>query len=181
LLIDSYADKAARLMIGDFSALTNAPISASVGEGLWLVAQARKVNPKAIGTFLRSQHFADVPTVQLSARLFSAYKERLRSAKRPPNPTSRRTRERLSGFLYDIQHAATYAPYCDGYFTDNDMARLMKDKRVRVEADYGCKVFSVDNKNDFLIWLEALESRMTAEHAEDLSWAYPARFRVHRG
>jgi hypothetical protein len=46
LLIDSYTDKAARLMIGDFSALTNAPIRASVGEGLWLVVQARKVDPK---------------------------------------------------------------------------------------------------------------------------------------
>ena len=180
LLIDSYADKAARLMIGDFSALTNAPIRASVGEGLWLVVQARKVDPKVIGAFLQSQHFAEVPRVQLSARLFSAYKQRLRLAKTPPDPTSKKTREKLSGFLYDIQHAATYAPYCDGYFTDNAMAKLMKDKRVRVEADFGCKVFSVDSKDDFLAWLEALESQMTPEHAEDLSWAYPQRFPFHR-
>ena len=54
LLIDSYADKAARLTIGDFSALTNAPIRASVGEGLWLVVQARKVDPKVIGAFFQS-------------------------------------------------------------------------------------------------------------------------------
>ena len=181
LLIDSYADKAARLMIGDFSALTNAPVSASVGEGLWLVVRARKVDPKAIGAFLRSQHFAEVPSVHLSARLFSAYKERLRLAKTPPDPTSKKTRQKLSGFLYDIQHAATYAPYCDGYFTDNAMAKLMKDIRVRVEADFGCKVFSVDSKDDFLAWLEALESRMTPDHAEDLSWAYPKRFPFRRG
>lgn len=180
LLIDSYAGKAARLMIGDFSALTNAPISASVGEGLWLVVQARKVDAKLIGAFFRSQHFAEVPTVQLSARLFSAYKQRLRLAKTPPDQTSKKTREKLSGFLYDIQHAATYAPYCDGYFTDNAMAKLMKDKRVRVEADFGCKVFSVDSKDDFLAWLEALESQMTPEHAEDLSWAYPKRFPFRR-
>jgi hypothetical protein len=76
----------------------------------------------------------------------------------------------LSGLLYDIQHAAIYAPYCDGYFTDNAMAKLMKDKRVRVEADYGCKVFSLDSQDDFLAWLEAQESRMTPEHADDLSW-----------
>lgn len=56
------------------------------------------------------------------------------------------------------------------------MAKLMKDKRVNVEADFGCKVFSVDSKDDLVVWLEALESRMTAEHAEDLSWAYPNRF-----
>jgi hypothetical protein len=179
LLIDSYADKAARLMMGDFSVLTNAPISASIGEGLWLVVQTRKVDPKRIGAFLRSQHFAEVPTVQLSARLFSAYKERIRLAKTPPDPTSNKTREKLSGFFYDIQHAATYAPYCEAYFTDNAMAKLMTDKRVNVEADFGCRVFSVDSKADFVAWLEALESRMTPEHAKDLSWAYPKRFPLH--
>ena len=180
LLIDSYADKAARLMMGDLSVLINAPISASIGEGLWLVVQAKKVDPKNIGAFLRSQHFAEVPTVQLSARLFSAYKERIRLAKTPPDPTSNKTREKLSGFFYDIQHAATYAPYCAAYFTDNAMAKLMKDKRVNVEADFDCRVFSVESKEDFVAWLEALESQMTPEHAKDLSWAYPKRFPYHR-
>jgi hypothetical protein len=179
LMIDSYSDKAARLMRGDFSALINAPISASIGEGLWEVARARNVDPKKIGAFLRSQHFAEVPTVQLSARLFSAYKERIRSAKTPHDPKSNKTREKLSGFLYDIQHAATYAPYCDAYFTDNDMAKLMKDKLVNVEADFGCRVFSVGSKGDFVAWLEALESQTTPEHAKDLSWAYPKRFPFH--
>ncbi len=149
MLIESYADKAARLVTGDFSALINAPISASIGEGLWLVVQTRKVDSKKIGEFLRSRHFAEVPTVQLSARLFSAYKERIRLAKTPPDPTSNKTRGKLSGFFYDIQHAATYAPYCDAYFTDNAMAKLANDKRVNVEADFGCKVFSVDSKRRF--------------------------------
>jgi hypothetical protein len=175
-VIDSYAGKAARLLVGDFSALINAPISASIGEALWLVVQTRKADPKAIGAFLRSRHFAEVPTVQLSARLFSAYKERIRSERTPPDPTSNRTRERLSGFLYDIQHAATYAPYCNAYFTDNVMAKLMKHERVNVEADFGCRVFSKDSEGEFVAWLEALEAQMTPEHADDLSWAYPNRF-----
>jgi len=176
LLIDSYAEKTARLMMGDFSALIDAPIHASIGEALWYVVKTKKVAPTVIGAFLRSQHFAEVPSVQLSARLFSAYKQRLRLSKKPPDPTSKKTREKLSGFLYDIQHAATYAPYCDGYFTDNAMARLMKEQQVRLQQDFGCRVFSVDSKGDFLAWLEALESRMTPEHANDLSWAYPHRF-----
>jgi len=180
LLIDSYAEKTAALMIGDFSVLINAPISASVGERLWLAVQTRKVDPKKIGAFLRSHHFAEVPTVQLSARLFSAYKERIRLAKTPPDPRSNKTREKLSGFFYDIQHAATYAPYCNAYFTDNAMAKLMKDKRVNVESDFGCRVFSVDSKKDLVAWLEALEGQMTPEHVKDLSWAYPKRYAFHR-
>jgi len=168
--------KAARLMMGDFSALSDAPINASVGNAMWCVVKAKRADPTAIGAFLLSQHFAEVPAVQLSARLFSANKQRLRLSKRPPDPTSRQTREKLSGFLYDIQHAATYAPYCDGYFTDNDMAKLLKAQRVNVEPDFGCQVFSVDSKDDFLAWLETLRSRMTTEHVNDLSWAYPHRF-----
>ena len=59
------------------------------------------------------------------------------------------------------------------------MAKLMKNKRVNVEADFGCRVFSVDSKADFVTWLEALESQMNPEHAEDLSWVYPKRFPFH--
>lgn len=180
LLIESYADKHSRLAIGDFSAILNAPISASIGEYLVFVARERKVDPTTIGAFLRSQHFAEVPRVQLSARLYSAYKESLRKAKTPPDPMSNKTRAKLSGFFYDVQHATTYAPYCDGYFTDNAMAKLMRSQRVRLEQDFGCKVFSTDSTDDFLAWLETLESQMTPQHADDLSWAYPRRFRDYR-
>jgi hypothetical protein len=177
LLVDSYAKKAARLMMGDVSALNT---NTSVVDNLWCVVKAKKMAPTAIGAFFCSQYFAKVPTVQLSARLFSAYKERLRSSKTTLDPKSKKTREKLSGFFYDIQHAATYAPYCDGYFTDNAMAKLMKGQLVRVEQDFGCKVFSVDSKDDFLAWLKSLKSRMTTKHAIDLSWAYPKRFPLHK-
>jgi hypothetical protein len=56
------------------------------------------------------------------------------------------------------------------------MAQLMKDKRVNVESDFGCRVFSLDSKADFVAWLEVLVAQMTREHAKDLSWAYPKRF-----
>jgi hypothetical protein len=174
-LVDHYTTKTARLMVGDFSALVDSPVNASVVAYMWLVAKAKRMDPTAIGAFFREQHFAEVPTVQLSARLFSAYRQSLRS-RMIPDSNSKRAREKLSGFLYDIEHAATYAPYCEGYFTDKAMAKLMKDQRVRVEEDFGCKVFSVENMDDFLGWLEDLKSRITPEHAEDLRWAYPQRF-----
>jgi hypothetical protein len=174
-LVDNYTTKAARLMIGDFSALVDSPVSASVVEDMWRVVEAKRMDPTAIGAFFRAQHFAEIPAVQLSARLFSAFKQSLRS-RTIPDSTSKTAREKLSGFLYDIQHAATYAPYCDGYFTDKTMAKLMKEQRVRVEEDFGCRVFSVESMDCFLGWLEDLESRMTPQHAKDLRWAYPQRF-----
>jgi hypothetical protein len=158
---------AARLLVLDSS------INSSIVETMRYVAQAKNAGPGTIGAFFQSAHFAAVPAVQLSARLFSAYKANLRLSKTAPDPASKKTQSKLSGFLSDIQHAATYAPYCDGYFTDNAMARLMREKRVNVEGDFGCKVFSAKSMDDFLAWLEGIKSRMTPEHADDLSWAYP--------
>jgi hypothetical protein len=175
ILVDNYLKKTARLIMRDFSALIDSPVNASVVADMRRVVEAKKVNPAAIGAFFRAQHFAQVPTVQLSARLFSAYKQSLRS-RMIPDSTSKTARKKLSGFFYDIQHAATYAPYCDGYFTDRAMAKLMKEQRVRVEQDFGCKVFSVESMDSFLGWLEELRSRMTPVHADDLKWAYPQRF-----
>jgi hypothetical protein len=173
LLVDSYAKKAARLMTGDFSALLDSPIDSSIVETMWYVVQAEKVDLTTIGAFFQSTHFGAVPSVQLSARLFSAYKANLRLSQTAPDPASKKTQSKLSGFSSDVQHAATYAPYCDGYFTDNAMARLMREKRVNVEGDFECKVFSAQSMDEFLAWLEGIKSRMTPEHADDLSWAYP--------
>jgi hypothetical protein len=182
LLADSYAKKAARLMTGDFSALLDSPINSSIVETMRYVAQAKNADPATIGAFFQSAHFVAVPAVQLSARLFSAYKASLRLSKTTPDPASKKTQSKLSGFFSDVQHAATYAPYCDGYFTDNAMARLMREKRVNVEGDFGCKVFSAKSMDDFLAWLEGIKCRMTPQHADDLSWAYP-RYRnlFHKG
>jgi hypothetical protein len=151
----------------------DSPINSSIVETMRYVAQAKNADLATIGGFFQSAHFASAPAVQLSARLFSAYKANLRLSKTAPDPASKKTQSKLSGFLSDVQHAATYAPYCDGYFTDNAMARLMREKRVNVEGDFECKVFSAQSMDEFLAWLEGIKSRMTPEHADDLSWAYP--------
>jgi hypothetical protein len=127
---------------------------------------------RVIPLFFRSKHFAEVPSVQLPARLFSAFRKRVREGAYP-NPGRARTREKLSGFLFDVQHAATYAPYCDAFFTDRFMADLLNDSHVAVEQTFGCKVFSVSKRGEFFSWLEGVKSGMTADHADGLKWAYP--------
>jgi len=95
---------------------------------------------RVIPLFFKSKHFAEVPSQQLSARLFSTFKKRVREGAYP-NPE--KAREKLSGFLFDVQHAATYVPYCDAFFTDRFMADLLNDRHVDAERTFGCKVFSV--------------------------------------
>lgn len=170
---DEYAKKAARLLHGDLAALIDSPISAGLVETLVSVTLALKADPKEIGAFLRSQHFKEMPAQQLSARLFSAFKERLRT-KADLLPASREDREKkYSGLTFDVEHAATYAPYCDGFFADKAMAALMKSKRVAVEETYGCKVFSASDTDALFQWLSDIKAGMTPEHKEALRWHSP--------
>ncbi len=171
LLVDGYTEKVRRLMMGDFSALIDSPISASVVESMRFVVEVREADLTMIGAFFRSKHFTEIPAVQLSARLFSTFKKRVRDGMFP-KPDSVKTRKKLSGFLDDVSHASTYAPYCDAFFTDEFMVGLMKDKLVSVPETYGCKVFSAKRMQEFFAWLDEIKSRMPREHAVDLAWKY---------
>ena len=173
ILMEQHAKKTGRLWAGDFSAIVDSPISASVVEDMVYVLSVKKMEGDAarvIPAFFGSKHFAEVPAQQLSARLFSTFKKRVREGAYP-NPE--KAREKLSGFLFDVQHAATYVPYCDAFFTDRFMADLLNDKHVDAEQTFGCKVFSVSRTAEFFCWLEGVKSRMTADHADGLTWAYP--------
>jgi hypothetical protein len=175
ILMESYAKKTARLWSGDFSALIDSPVRASVVEAMMYLLSAKEMHQDALRimpAFFASRHFAEVPSQQLSARLFSTFKERVRKDKRM-HSDSEKAREKLSGFLFDVQHAATYVPYCNAFFTDRFMADLLNDKHVGAEKIFGCKIFSVSRMTEFFIWLEDVKSRMTADHADGLGWAYP--------
>lgn len=76
ILMESYAKKTARLWAGDFSALLDSPIAASIVEDMVYVAKLMKVDSdRVIPPFFASQHFAEVPSQQLSARLFQHVQE----------------------------------------------------------------------------------------------------------
>ena len=173
ILMENYARKTGRLWSGDFSALLDSPVSASVVEDMVYVLSIKQMQGEAariIPAFFSSKHFADVPAQQLSARLFSTFKKRVREGAYP-NPE--KAREKLSGFLFDVQHSVTYVPYCDAYFTDRFMADLLNDRLVDAEGTFGCTVFSVSKTAEFFGWLDDVKSRMTADHADGLAWAYP--------
>ncbi|HET6206369.1 MAG TPA: hypothetical protein VFD98_06135, partial [Terracidiphilus sp.] len=130
---------------------------------------------RSIGAFFASQHFREIPSQQLAARLYSVFKERLRK-KAIHLPSREECEKRYSGLMFDVEHASIYAPYCDAFFADKAMADLMNDDRVAVENTYDCKVFSSTSREVFFKWLTDLKTNMTPEHADGLSQAY-ARYR----
>jgi hypothetical protein len=77
ILMENYRNKTSRLWAGDFSALLASPISACVVEHMVYVLSIKQMQGDAvrvIPSFFASKHFAEVPSQQLSARLFSTFK-----------------------------------------------------------------------------------------------------------
>jgi hypothetical protein len=63
ILTDHYADKAARLLAGDASALAYSPIDAdTVGDMVYILGLKAFFVPAKIGDFFNSKHFAEVPS-----------------------------------------------------------------------------------------------------------------------
>lgn len=72
-----------------------------------------------------------------------------------------------------MKHIATYAPYCQAFVMDQPMAALMAQPTVALERRYGVRVFSLNNWDDFMRWLDGLEAAMSDEHRAGLKAAYP--------
>ena len=56
---------------------------------------------------------------------------------------------------------------------DKTMAELVTKGNVNLESRFGVKVFSLNNWEHFLAWLDSLEAGMSPEHCDGLAAAYP--------
>lgn len=171
--IESYFKYAARVAGGDYDALFDSPIMSMVVQSL-LHCLPDEIPPeeqlKRIGAFFKSPHFMEIPYQWLSARIYATLKDMV---KRGAYVDRDSALQRLSGFFHDVKHISTYAPYCDAFIMDQAMASLVTDLHVGLENRYGVKVFSLNNWDQFLAWLDALEAEMTQEHRAGLAAAYP--------
>jgi hypothetical protein len=109
ILIEDYRKKTGRLWAGDFSALMDGPISASIVEAMVYVLSIKNMEADAariIPLFFQSKHFAEVPSQNLSARLFSVFKKRLREGR---TQTLKRRERSCQGFCSTF---STPQPMC---------------------------------------------------------------------
>ena len=80
ILLKNYEKKTARIWAGDFSALLDSPVDADIVPDMLYILQFKNIPQplQSLARFFESQHFAEVPFLRLSARLFSAFKKRVR-------------------------------------------------------------------------------------------------------
>ena len=168
-----YDDYIKRIDSGDYDALSDSPVESmivrdmlrSLPDGTDTPEKFRRVNE-----FFASDHFANAPNGWISSRIFSVLREQVRNgAYRSPEESKRR----LFGFPNDVKHISIYAPFVNAIVVDQPMAAILADGRVNVASRYGTRVFSLNNWQELLAWLQSLIDSMSTEHRRGLELAYP--------
>lgn len=91
---------------------------------------------QGIGAFLSSDQFSDAPFLSIRARMMAA--DIVYEPRRKPE----------SSLLDDFDIVATILPYSNVFATENYIAELIK--KIKVGNEYGCRVFTMRQKQDFL-------------------------------
>lgn len=171
--MNTYLTMVNRISQGDFNAVIDSPIVATVVEHMlhWLPEeQPLEDKIQRCMEFFASDHFANVPNLWLEARMFATLKGMV---KRGAYANREEAPNRLSGVFADFKQIALYAPYCDAFVMDKAMAELVGQPTVGLKQRYGVEVFSLNNWDDLLAWLVDLQTGMSDEHKAGVAAAYP--------
>ena len=167
--VDAYKSYMKRMFEGDFMATLDSPIASKLVESLMHMlpeSEPFEDRLRRCCVFLGSEHFKNTPTQLLSARLFAALRDAVKDGAYT-NPE--KAKEKLKGVFYDIDHIATYAPYCDAIIVDQPMASLVAHPGVALESRYRVKVFTVQKFNQLFAWLDELEAGIDEWHSAALA------------
>ena len=72
----------------------------------------------------------------------------------------------------DIKTISHLLPYCDAMFIDKECHALLREQPLAKEINYSTKIFSLNNKDEFLEYLDNIENETTAEHMKAVEDIY---------
>lgn len=113
--------------------------------------------------YLNSKHIKDIPFLKISAMLYAAIARKAAAGKK--NPPGQ-------GMSNDISIISVILPYCDAVFIDKECHSYIKEKPLCDELNYGTKIFSLGNKNEFFEYLEFIENNAPKDHLFWVRQAY---------
>ncbi len=121
---------------------------------------------KKLSEFLYSETFEDAPYIKIASMLYAAMARRVidHGRKKPPG----------RGFLNDVEMISTLLPYCDAMFIDNECRSFLLEKPLCEKIDYGTKVYSLSNKEEFLKYLDEIRQSVPEEHIKAVNEVYGA-------
>jgi len=114
--------------------------------------------------FLFSDVAYDAPANDISSWLMAAIARKAASGqKRPPSP----------GMWNDITAIASFLPYCDAMFLDNECAGLLREEPLGTRlAPFETRIFSSKTGDAFLAYLAGLEEEAGPDHVRLLAEVY---------
>ncbi len=117
--------------------------------------------------YLQSESFRQVPFIKLYALFYASFARKAGSGqKKPPD----------RGMTNDLNMLSLLLPYCDAMFIDNQCRGCLEEKDVHEHIHDQTRVFSLNKKEDFLSYLEKLETefpqklKKKAEELYGLDW-----------
>ncbi len=114
-------------------------------------------------SYLQSEYFRQIPFIKLYALFYSSFARKAGSGqKKPPD----------RGMTNDLNMLSLLLPYCDAMFIDNQCRACLEEKDVRDQIEYQTRVFSLNNKEKFLTYLESLEKDFPPECREKVIELY---------
>jgi len=143
------------------------PMSNDIFEALIRIARKKDILETQIpGTIIKYFNDVDslleIPQVRISSVMLAGLAHRAAHGKKnPPKSTA------------DIQFISSYLPYCDALFVDKESASLLKEfpkntpDYLRLK-EFPAKVYSLNNKNEFLDYLDQLVTEIPPEQIKVL-------------
>lgn len=170
--LNTYINMITRIAKGDHSALLDAPVISQVVQQMmhWLPKdQEWDQKLRRCADFFRSEHFKQVPSIYIAARIYASLKDMV---KRGAYANRKSARKRLNGFFEDVSHVSLYAPYCDAFFMDQPMAEIVRLPDIDLQGRYGVRIFSLNTVEQFHQWIDELEFSMSDDHKTGVEAAY---------
>lgn len=114
--------------------------------------------------YFTSPKLLEVPYFELVSFMFTALWRKARSGqKKPPS----------RGHPTDVRTIAALLPYCDAMFIDKECRAHLGESPLReLVADYGTRLFSLNERTEFLGYLDDIESAAPRGHLELVGRVY---------
>lgn len=113
--------------------------------------------------YFTSEDFKELPLVKISSMLFASLARKAASGqKRPPS----------RGMFDDTEFISNLLPYCDAMFLDNECHAYLNEDPLKLSDIYETEIFSSNTKEDFMEYLNDIESGASPMHMNEVRNVY---------
>lgn len=113
--------------------------------------------------YFNSEYFKETPHIKITSMLYASIaKSAANGRKNPPTP----------GMDSDIEVISCYSGYCDAMFLDKECHSYLNQQPLKDELGLGNKSYSVNNKEDFLKYLQSILDNCPKQHLKLIDEVY---------